>query len=64
MFLSDGGEREREKEKGEGEKRRGKGGKMVEGLKIDDPRLLTSLLTTDAGGKNEDDSKHTLAFSY
>lgn len=39
MFLSDEGKREREKKTGEGEKRRGKRGKMVEGLKIDDRSL-------------------------
>lgn len=32
--------------------------------RVEDWGLLTSLLTTDAGGKDEDDSKHTLAFSY
>lgn len=45
-----------------GEKKRDGERKMVS--RVEDWGLLTSLLTTDAGGKDEDDSKHTLAFSY
>lgn len=58
MFLHSRGERE----EGKMEKK-GLGKGKVEKLKTDDPRLLTSLLTTEARGK-ADGSKHTPAYSY
>ena len=61
MFPHGRGERKEEKvESGEGVRKKGK----VETLRTDVPRLLTSLPTTEARGKNEDDSKHTPACSY
>lgn len=62
--VSQGQRRERGRRKERRKKEKEKGVKMVEGLKIDDPRILVSLPTTGARGKDEDDSKHTLSFSY